>query len=382
MANKTPKRIKESKPSISKVNRQITVGFVLVTITLVIIIAYFSLSRVVIYITPELYPLETSAELQILPEVTSTLTSSNILPGLVTSTILSSQKKFTPTEKTITENKAGGIVKIINNYSRNQTLVATTRLLSPQNFLYRTTETVVVPAGSSVTVNIIADQDGDNYELGPTNFTIPGLWEGLQDQIYAVAEQPIKKLSYSTKAITPQDLELAKEDLLNELEQKVKNEIIKSDDYFITNHISLISTSTSQPVGAEVDSYEMKITAKVDIIAFTKNDLENLAVNNLKNSLPDKQSYLNHDPASLHYELIDYNLTPPSATIKAFIQGTAVADILDDFNKKEILGYSEQDILEYFKNKFHTTNVQVNFFPSWVKSVPPLEDHVDIKIIK
>ncbi len=382
MVNKTPKKIKEPKASISKVNRQITVGFVLVTITLIIIIAYFSLSKAIIYITPSLYPIEVTTELQILPEVTSTLTSSNILPGIVTSTILSSQKEFFPTEKTITQEKASGIVTIINNYSRNQTLVATTRLLSPKNLLYRTTETVVVPAGGRVNVLIVADQPGDEYETDSSNFIIPGLWEGIQDKIYAVTDKKISKQTITSLAITPQDLEKAKDELITNIDKRAKQEIINRDDYFTTTNITLISTSTTHPVGAEVDSYEMKITAKVDIVSFNKVDLENLAVNNLKNSLPEKQSYLNHDSDSLTYSVIDYSLNPPSANIKVSIKGTATADILDDFTKNDILGFSEQDILDYFKNKFDITNIQVNFFPSWVKSVPPLEDHVEIKIIK
>lgn len=382
MVNKNSQKNKEPKASISKVNRQITVGFVLATISLIIIIAYFSLSKAVIYITPELFTVETSAELQILPEVTSTLTSSNILPGIVTSTILSTQNQFFPSEKTTIQEKASGIVTVINNYSRNQTLVATTRLLSPKNLLYRTTETVVVPAGSSINVPIVADGSGDEYETGPTNFTIPGLWEGIQDKIYAVADKEITKQKINSRAITPLDLETAKDELLMAMDKKAKQEVINRDDYFTITNITLISTSTSDPVGADVNSYEMKITAKVDIVSFSKNDLENLAVNNLKNSLPDKQTYLNHDPESLTYTLLDYSLNPPSANIKTSIKGTAVADILDEFAKKDILGFSEQDVLDYFKNKFNISAVQVNFFPSWVKSVPPLEDHVEIKIVK
>lgn len=373
---------KEPKAAISKVNRQITVGFVLTTISLIVIIAYFSLSKAIIYITPEKFSVEASAELQILPEVTSTLTSSNILPGIVTSTILSAQNQFFPSEKTTTQEKATGIVTIVNNYSRNQTLVATTRLLSPKNLLYRTTETVIVPAGGSVQVPIIADGSGDEYETEPTNFTIPGLWEGLQDKIYAVADGKITKKTTSMRIITPQDLENAKDELLITLDKKAKQEVINRDDYLSITNITLISTSTSNPVGADVNSYEMKITAKVDIVAFSKNDLEKLAVNNLKNSLPDKQTYLNHDPESLTYNLLDYSLNPPSANIKINIKGTAIADILDQFSKKDILGFSEQDVLEYFKNKFNITNIQVHFSPSWVKSIPPLEDHVEIKIVK
>ena len=96
------KKVGSQKPSISKVNRQITIGFVLVTIALVVIIAYFSLSKAIIYLTPDLTEVKNVSEVQILPAVTSTLTSSNILPGIVTSTEIILTENFKPN---VTETK-------------------------------------------------------------------------------------------------------------------------------------------------------------------------------------------------------------------------------------------------------------------------------------
>lgn len=368
------------KPAISKVNRQIAIGFVLVTIVLIVIIAYFSLSQAKIIITPPIFDITHSTELQILPEVTSTLTGSNILPGVVTSTTITVFDTFIPSEQTNTANKVSGMATIINNYSRNQTLVATTRLLTPNNLLFRTTETIVVPAGGQTKVRIEADEPGEGYIIPPTTFTIPGLWEGLQQFIYATTEEELNLQTSAIKNITLSDLEKAKEILLLQANNQAKAEILNPTDYYILTDAQLISTSSSDPIGSNVEQYTMSITTKVDLIVFNKNDLEKVVVNNLKNSLTNNQTYLNHDLNSLTYELLDYSLSPPSASIKASINGLAINDILENFNKKDILGFSETAIKEYFQKKYNISQIEVVFYPAWVKSVPPLADKVKIII--
>lgn len=375
------KKKNSTKPSISRMNRQITIGFVLVTIVLAVIIAYFSLSRATIYITPETYAIQTQAELEILPEVTSTLTSSNILPGTISQLEKSVTATFTPTVTTEKSDRASGIVTIINDYSRSQVLVATTRLLSPDNKLFRTTETVTVPAGGSLDVSVLADQPGDEYEIGPTQFTIPGLWEGLQDKIYGKNESPLQRQETTSNGVTPRDLEEAKNSLLKRAESEVIQTESKADEYVITDS-QLVSTKSSAQAGDVTDDFTFTVTAKITIISFNKAAVEDVAVNNLKLAVADGQEFLSYDPGSITYELKTYDLKPPTATITVDISGLTIADVSGTINKKELVGLVKEDVERYFRQKKGIKQLDVYFSPAWVKSVPPLEDHINIKIVK
>lgn len=369
------------KQAISKVNRQITIGFVLVTVILVLIIGYFSLSYATIYLTPEKYPINTTMELEILPEVSSTLTSSNILPGQILSSPASSTDSFTPSQTTTQTSKANGKVTIINNYSSNQPLIATTRLLTPDGILFRTTETVTVPAGGKLEVSVEADEVGKKYAIGPSKFTIPGLWEGLQDKIYATSDAPMTLENITIKTITPADLENAKQTLLKKIITSAKKDYGNSENYLIIK-TEILSTNASNQVGDQAASFNFSVEANVIIIQFPIQGMHTIATNNLKLAVPDNQRYLSFNPDSLVYQLKRLDPDGDSATITVTISGLANADIESLFDKKEILGLAKPDVEKYFKELGGIETVQVNFSPAWVKSVPPLEDHVLIEIIK
>ena len=77
--------------------------------------------------------------------------------------------------------KAQGSVVIYNAYSdASQPLVATTRLETPDGLIFRITKGVTVPGMTeggepgAVEVVVVADQTGEAYNVGPSEFTIPG----------------------------------------------------------------------------------------------------------------------------------------------------------------------------------------------------------------
>lgn len=80
----------------------------------------------------------------------------------------------------IIHQKARGTATLYNTMSTDQPLVATTRLQSPEGLIFRITKSVVVPKRKgtepgSISVAVVADQAGEGYNVGPTEFTIPGL---------------------------------------------------------------------------------------------------------------------------------------------------------------------------------------------------------------
>ncbi len=77
--------------------------------------------------------------------------------------------------------KASGSVTVYNGYSASSVkLIKNTRFATPDGLVFRTPFEIVIPGrkGStpgSVKVTIMADQTGDQYNVGPTTFTVPGL---------------------------------------------------------------------------------------------------------------------------------------------------------------------------------------------------------------
>lgn len=92
---------------------------------------------------------------------------------------------------TPTDAKATGAIEIVNTTKAARTLVATTRFLSPEGVLFRLDRTTSIPAGGRVSAAVTADQPGAQGDLAPASFTIPGLSEPVQKQIYGESKAPM-----------------------------------------------------------------------------------------------------------------------------------------------------------------------------------------------
>ncbi|MES2225323.1 MAG: hypothetical protein V4480_00750 [Patescibacteria group bacterium] len=86
-----------------------------------------------------------------------------------------------PAESTETVNDpAQGTITIMNAQSTPQTLIKNTRFQSPDGLIFRIQDSVTIPGGSisspgSVQAPVSADTGGEQYNIAPTTFTVPGL---------------------------------------------------------------------------------------------------------------------------------------------------------------------------------------------------------------
>jgi hypothetical protein len=86
-----------------------------------------------------------------------------------------------PAESTETVNDpAQGTITISNAQETSQTLIKNTRFESPNGLIFRIQDSVSIPGGSAsspgtVKATVYADTGGDQYNIGATNFTVPGL---------------------------------------------------------------------------------------------------------------------------------------------------------------------------------------------------------------
>lgn len=75
---------------------------------------------------------------------------------------------------------AQGTITIYNTQEAPQTLIKNTRFESPTGLIFRIQNSVTIPGGSisspgSVKATVYADTGGDQYNIAPASFTVPGL---------------------------------------------------------------------------------------------------------------------------------------------------------------------------------------------------------------
>lgn len=104
------------------------------------------------------------------------------------------ERQVEATGTTEVQTQATGTIVVQNRTNESQRLIKNTRFRSPEGLVFRIDESVVVPAATTaengetqpgeVTTEVFADEPGEEYNLGPTEFVIPGYQEGGFDTLF------------------------------------------------------------------------------------------------------------------------------------------------------------------------------------------------------
>lgn len=376
----------------TKVYKKIIITFSIFAIIVIGLIIYFSLSKTVIGVTLNPQKKSTTFNVGLKKELTEEDKTSNYkMTGYLLQTVVSGSQEFINTnEGEEIEDQATGTVAIYNNWSKEQPLAATTRLLTPDGTLFRIKERVDVPAGGKIeNVEVYADQPGSSGNIKPTKFTIPGLWKGLQDKIYAESSEPmtggLRQLRFVTQDVINQAANSLRQELLKkakaDLEQteEIKNSGDKVSEQALASII--LEGNSSAEVGDEVDSFETNMKLRVMAVIFDENELLNLALNNFKTELPNDEMTEDYNLEDLTYSVGEYNYEDQTASLQVKFSALVVPRLSNPiFNRDSITGKDEQEIKAYFSNFDEIKNVTIKFSPFWVNKAPSLKDNIRIKI--
>ncbi|NQT49661.1 hypothetical protein HQ571_03125 [Candidatus Kuenenbacteria bacterium] len=363
--------------------KKIVLGFVIVTVLLVGIILYFSASRAVI----KVQPIGSSVETDFVSDVVSDgAVEGSALQGVLFETEVEGAGNGVATGTMILEGNAIGKVTLINQRADAQSLVKTTRLLTADGILIRLMESVNIPANGQLEADVYADDPNSFDELQPTKFTIPGLWEGLQSQVFAESKGVLKSTGDSVKIIQDADIKKAKTDLTEVLYNKGIEEFKKqlpSMDY-VTLVVSktVVEETVDAEVGAQQDTFEVSSKLQLVMIGLDPNKVVEMAGDRLQQVVPQGQELLNLSMDKFSYKVQNFDNEKKTANVKVHVAGEAVIKADSQiFQKDKMVGLSPKGVELYLANYSEIESVSVELSPFWVKKVPKLKDHINIVIV-
>ena len=365
--------------------RKIAVSFIILTAILLAVIFYFSFVKVTITLIPAKEHLSGNLMIDVYDKSKRSIAGGGAIIGAVKQINAEQIKAYQAGGIEVIGEEVTGTVTIINNYNKNQPLVATTRLLSSDNKLFRLKRTVNAPAGSQIEVEVYADEPGQDMAVGPTRFTIPGLWAGLQDKIYGESKEPMKYSKKVKKYIQQIDIDSAVKDLKQSLLEKAKIEIGKTyKDYdqviYDIDNNSIVQQIDGK-VGDEVEEFTILAKTMVTVVAFDSEKIYELAQQKLISALPDDKELLEFSANDISYNLSSYNISQSIASLDVNFIGkmviTGEADVIDP---SKVLGLTRQQLDNYLIDAPEIAGYEVKFMPSWIKKVPNLVDRIEIKI--
>ncbi|MFA5358368.1 MAG: hypothetical protein WC310_00935 [Patescibacteria group bacterium] len=362
--------------------RKVVISFVVLTAILILVILYFSFVSTEISLIPRPQKHDISFTVEVMEGEDGLLTDQ--INGVFFEKEVTGEKEFMASGSKPVASGEIGRVKITNNYRRSQPLVATTRLLSADQTLVRISSRVDIAPGKSVEVDVYADNpkilEGRTIPAG-TKFTIPGLHPSLQDKIYAEAVSPIGLGEKKVLIVTDDDIVRAKDELLKQLEAQSFAELGLDSKVAKAVVLEEKESEIDARAGDEKERFRVKVRALVRGVFFDKDSLLRLAENKLKSGVPIEEQLIGVDYDSLVYSIEKLDTKAKAASIKVQFSGTSVIHLNSPVIAKEKLkGMNKGQLENYLSGQNTIESFQVKFFPFWVKTVPQLMDHINIRV--
>ncbi len=216
------------------------------------------------------------------------------------------------------DTRATGTVVIYNNDSAvSQRLIINTRLETPSGLIFRLTQSVVVPGRTtangkitpgSVEARVQADDSGEKYNIGLTDFTIPGFKGTPKFTTFYARSKTSMTGGFSgiQKVVNETELEQKKTELKKALEfeareglsAKIPRGELSYPQLVTTSFVDLPDTSTSK------SSATVNVKIIVTVVSFDPNSFaKNVARKTISNF--DETDVILSDPSTLVVSFVD-----------------------------------------------------------------------------
>jgi hypothetical protein len=298
---------------------------------------------------------------------------------------LSTSKDFKPSAVREEESVAMGTVILLNDSNNNQPLIATTRLLTPDGVLFRLKKGVVVPAKGSIEAEVYADKSGKTSEIGPSNFTIPGLSEIRQKEVYAKSEKIMVGGIKQFGVIGAEDLDEAKKELEADLKKLGEEKLAAlHPEMKAVYEVSSSTFKSNKEIGVETDNFTGTIDGKVTAVFYDVATLTEKLKQELDKKVVDEVEILsNLDKSEPTVSLASIDLENKKATLK--VAGNGMLELNPESSQLQkiiFFGKTKDEIRRYLLSIDHVNGVEIKFSPAWMGTVPHVAEHVNVVIKK
>lgn len=347
----------------------------------------------------------TGATVKIYPKtaeatVNETVTASDVTSGLENQALdykiveLSESKSKTikASGEEEVETKASGFITVYNDYSESsQPLVRRTRFESPEGLIYRIDQSVDIPGKNgdtpgSLRVEVFADGTGEEYNTGPTTFTIPG-FEGQPqfDGFYAKSTENIDGgFKGVRKVVSDEDMESAKTELQSDLMASLNSQIDSqtSEDFIVIVNDSLFTFSElKQKETGKSDEVEVELTGTLRAVVISESEFSNFVANEALTTFNQSDTVrinnINDLEIVFEPESVEDGLDSIVLTIKGradFIWETDEVSL-----KGELAGNNRKELKNILEDFSSVSRAEAVIRPFWKRSFPEDIEKINIE---
>lgn len=289
---------------ISIIIRRISFLIVFFVLIFLIMTQFLNANSAEIEIYPETEEMNFQAFLTADSEIEEMDFMNQIIPGYPLEKEVALTKEFIPSRVQL-DKKAFGTIRVYNKYDSPVTLIANTRFLSSTEStkLFLAKKKFTVPAGGYTDVEVVASEPGDDYNIEPCSFSIPGLRNFSPPELYynvygkSFSRMQGGDISEAFK-VTEEDLEEAEKTLKEEAEREVLKALreFAGEEYVVLDKTIETEIIESNPVDATVnqikDNFLYQIKIKSEVFTVKNSDIRDFVIQYIGSKIPpDKAVY-------------------------------------------------------------------------------------------
>jgi len=321
-----------------------------------------------------------------------------ILPGKMLTLEKETQRTFDSTgEKNIGE-KAKGIITAYNAWSEEAENLPIGSTFAAGSKIFTSTKAVSIPGATtsfqegelkvvpgSVDVTVEAKESGETYNLAPSDFSITSLPAKKQSKIYGKSKSAMTGGSNRIlKIVTKEDQEKAVKTLEESLQPdavKGLQDLANQDKLvFFDKEVSNenITQEFSKEVGAESDTFDLKIKKKFFSIGFSESQLKDLVILSTKNDLSDDEMLVNPDKSEISYEFVSGDIDAGTSKIKVNFTGKSGAKIEKSEIMKEIKNKNTSVAVASVKAITGVKDIKLDSWPNFLNRTPLFDFRISV----
>ena len=319
------------------------------------------------------------------------------LPYAIMSTTTSLSIEVPATgEKTVTT-KASGKIVVYNEQTVAQRLIKNTRFESPTGKIYRINDSITVPKASisggkttpgSLEVTVYADEAGPEYNIAPTDFTLPGLKSSPTfKKVYARSKGPMTGGASGTiKTGSDQDLKQAGEDLRVQLETKLRSKARGDLAPFQITFDQAIVVELGQPTlsKAEASATNKAVVTeegRIVLVVWKRADLTKAIVKKLVENYGGEEVAINNlDTLQFAMNTQKGDVLMGGAKLDFTLKGTPELSwvINEEAIKAVLLGISKDSFVGILAQYPSVERAEASVRPMWKRSFPDDPERISV----
>lgn len=393
-----PKKIEEKEkivyPKRERKFKKIWILFFLIFILAIYFLKELSFAKVEVW--PKVEGFNFQADLTIDKEIDRPDILKKSIPGKIFEIEAEISGEFLSSGKKFVERKAEGTIRVYNKYHSDQILIANTRFQPPlekfspaleknENPWFLSKERILVPAKGFKDVKVVADSPGEKYNIGPSNFSIPGLAGTPQYTfIYGESSAPMTGgLKKEVLVVADEDLKIARDSLekkAKERSEEILREKIPSGFSFFegTSKIEILDTTFGAKSGQETEKFSGRIKIKVKTLIYLEKEFDEFIKNYILSEIQGKKI----QPESLKFDhsIKDFDIS--LGKVSLLLQGRVkVYSQLDEVSLKKAIAKKSLDEAKIFlRNQPEIDRFKIGIFPFWAKFLPENLNRIDLRI--